>query len=158
MKRIAVLLMSLALLVIPVAVAAQYDYPDDESMIGGGQSEGGEITVGGDGNLGGAIQVGGSQGGDIQIGDGDEDAGPGSVAIVDFAFDPSALFVSAGDTVEWANVGAAPHTVDSDTGIFSSGTIDPGGGYSTTFEADGVFTYHCDIHPQMRGTVIVSGA
>jgi plastocyanin len=47
--------------------------------------------------------------------------------------------------------------VDSDTGLFSSGTLDPGGVYSYTFDADGVFTYHCEIHPEMRGTVFVSG-
>ncbi|HTZ41834.1 MAG TPA: plastocyanin/azurin family copper-binding protein [Candidatus Omnitrophota bacterium] len=32
----------------------------------------------------------------------------------------------------------------------------PGGGtYSHTFAAAGTYSYHCSIHPSMKGTIIV---
>jgi plastocyanin len=98
---------------------------------------------------GGGGMMGGGSGGDTGGGD--------SVAIVDFAFQPMATFVGAGDTVTWSNTGAVAHTVDADSGAFESSTINPGGSFSQTFDAAGVYTYHCDFHPSMRGMVIVSG-
>lgn len=140
MKRFGVLVVLATLLTVPAAVAAQYgdddDYPGGDINVGGGG--GMEITVGGD------------------SGYGDDGVGSGDVTIVDFAYQPSAIFVGAGDTVEWYNAGAAPHTVDSNTGAFESGTINPGGGYSVSFDDRGVYGYHCDFHPQMRGLVVVN--
>ena len=82
----------------------------------------------------------------------------GDVTIVDFAFQPSAIFASSGDTVTWYNAGGAPHTVDADSGAFDSPTLDPGSDYSVTFDTGGIYFYHCDIHPNMRGMVVVTGA
>ncbi len=79
-----------------------------------------------------------------------------SVSIVDFAFQPGYAVVPAGSTVSWFNAGAAPHTVTSSTGAFDSGTISPGGGYSTTFWTPGAYSYYCAIHPSMVGTVQVN--
>jgi plastocyanin len=78
------------------------------------------------------------------------------VTIVDFAFQPAFVAVSAGSTVSWFNAGGAPHTVTSDTGAFDSGTLGPGGSFSVTFSTPGTYTYHCAIHPSMVGTVQVS--
>ena len=83
--------------------------------------------------------------------------GGAAVTIVDFAFQPMAIFVGVGDTVEWTNTGNADHTVDSDTEIFESDIIDPGESFSYTFDDPGIFPYHCDIHPHMRGMVVVTG-
>ena len=79
------------------------------------------------------------------------------VSIVDFAFQPMAIFVHRGETVRWTNTGNAQHTVDSDMEIFESDVLDPGDTYSYTFDQPGIFPYHCDIHQQMHGMVIVSG-
>jgi plastocyanin len=149
MKRIGFAIVLLAMLAVPATVAAQYPYPDDDSSSGQGGGQGGGMNLGGD------IQIGGGSVGGVQIG-GMGDGG-GDVAIVDFAFQPSALIVGAGETVEWTNLGNAPHTVDSNTGLFESGDLGPGGTYSYTFDENGVFPYHCDIHPNMHGMVIVSG-
>src|SRR5215212_1213926 len=128
MKRFSFLFVFIALLSAPALVAAQSGYQS-----GGGSS-------------GGGIQVNGGSSGH----DGDR-SGVVHVSIVDFAFQPMAIFVHRGDTVEWTNTGNAHHTVDSDMEVFESDILEPGDRYSYTFDEPGVFPYHCDIHPQMRG-------
>jgi plastocyanin len=81
------------------------------------------------------------------------ETGEASVSIVDFAFEPATLEVSAGTTVVWTNTGQAPHTV---TGDFAdSGVLESGQTFSHTFTETGDFSYICAIHPQMTGTVRV---
>jgi plastocyanin len=79
-----------------------------------------------------------------------------AVSIVDFAFQPASIEVAAGSTVTWTNTGAAPHTVTADNGAFDSGQLKPGATFSQTFTTPGTYTYHCEIHPQMTGTVVVT--
>jgi plastocyanin len=83
--------------------------------------------------------------------------GAASVSIVDFAFDPGLVTVDAGATVTWTNQGPSPHTVTADDGSFDSGTLDAGGTFSFTFTNAGTVSYHCTIHPNMVGSVVVSG-
>jgi plastocyanin len=74
-----------------------------------------------------------------------------------FSFDPNSLTIKAGDTVEWTNQMTVDHTVTPDKGEFpSSGDIDPQATFSHTFSATGSVAYHCQIHPRMKGTVIVT--
>lgn len=80
-----------------------------------------------------------------------------SVSIIDNSFDPGSITVAAGTTVVWTNNGANPHTVTADDGSFNSGTLDPGGTYSVTFNTPGTFGYVCTIHDGMAGTVVVTG-
>jgi len=62
-------------------------------------------------------------------------------------FVPQDVTITAGDTVQWTVVGAAPHTVTSEGGSFtSSGTLTTGQTYSLPFNTAGQFTYYCDIH------------
>lgn len=77
-----------------------------------------------------------------------------------FAFSPATITIKVGTTVTWTNNTGAPHTVTSDDGTtFDSGINTPisanGGTYSFTFTKAGTFTYHCQIHPFMKATVIV---
>jgi len=78
-----------------------------------------------------------------------------SVSIVDFNFQPPQINLQAGDTVSWTNNGRQAHTVTSDSNTFDSGRLDPGRTFSFTFQGAGAFSYHCAIHPTMRGTVVV---
>ena len=89
--------------------------------------------------------------------DGDDGGGgAGSeVTIADFAFDPGDLTVAVGDSVTWANEDGATHTVTSDDDAFDSGDLSSGATFEETFDEAGTFAYHCDIHPQMSGTVTV---
>jgi len=86
-------------------------------------------------------------------------AGGNTVAIKNFAFDPSSLTVKSGTVVKWTNQDGAPHTIVSDTSspaTFSSDSLSSGASYSFTFTQPGTYTYHCSIHPSMKGTIIVT--
>ena len=81
-----------------------------------------------------------------------------SVDIVDFTFGPNSITITAGGTVTWTNSDSAPHTATGDGGSFDTGTIDPGGSASITFDTPGTYSYFCSIHPDMTGTVVVLAA
>ena len=80
-----------------------------------------------------------------------------AILISNFLFDPASVTVKVGDTVTWTNDDSAPHKIVSDdsTPVFSSGDLARGDSYSFTFTAVGTFNYHCQIHPMMKGTIIV---
>lgn len=84
--------------------------------------------------------------------------GPGTneVWIQGMAFTPTSITVSAGTTITWTNKDAVAHTVTSNTGVFSSGSIATSGTYSYLFSTAGTYPYHCTIHPSMTGTVTVN--
>ncbi|MFA5830004.1 MAG: cupredoxin family copper-binding protein [Candidatus Gracilibacteria bacterium] len=75
------------------------------------------------------------------------------VAISNFSFDPQTVQIDKGVTVLWTNKDAVPHTITGDS--FSSGPLSPGQSFSYTFADDGTFAYHCSLHPQMTGSIIV---
>jgi plastocyanin len=77
------------------------------------------------------------------------------VQIVEFSYEPEPVVVQVGGKVTWQNEDTAPHTATADDGSFDTGTIDKGKLGSATFKEPGTFTYHCEIHPTMHGTVEV---
>jgi plastocyanin len=77
------------------------------------------------------------------------------VQIVEFTYEPDPVVVQAGGKVIWQNEDTAPHTATADDGSFDTGTIENGKLGSATFKEPGTFTYHCEIHPTMHGTVEV---
>ena len=83
-----------------------------------------------------------------------------AVTINGFAFMPASITVPVGTRVVWTNQQAqVPHTVTSDTaGVFDSGTLQTGMTFAFTFNQAGTFAYHCNIHPNMHGTVVVTAA
>ena len=83
--------------------------------------------------------------------------GSGDVDIVDLAFSPASLTVSTGATVSWVNSGALPHTVTATDSSFDSGFMFTGDSYSRTFSSAGTFNYLCTLHPEMTGTITVTG-
>ena len=80
-----------------------------------------------------------------------------SVEIGDNFFDPPDVAVEPGSTITWTNNGDEPHTVTADDGSFDSGMLNPGDSYTVAFGGQGTVTYHCEIHPEMRGSVTVGG-
>lgn len=81
---------------------------------------------------------------------------PNSVVIQNFAFSPSNLTVKAGTTVTWINQDSTTHTITSDNGAFqSSEDLNQGSNYTFTFSKAGTYPYHCSIHPNMKGTIVV---
>ena len=83
--------------------------------------------------------------------------GTATVTIDNFAFSPPELTVGTGTTVTWTNVQAADHTVTGDDDEFDSAELAEGAEFSQIFDTVGTFTYHCEIHPNMTGTVTVEG-
>ena|SRR5450631_2323207 len=78
-----------------------------------------------------------------------------SVSIVNMSFSPASLTVTAGTTVTWTNNDGMTHTVTADDVSFDSGNITMGTKYSRLFSTAGTYTYHCTIHPTMKGTIVV---
>ena len=73
-----------------------------------------------------------------------------------FAFEPEEISIEVGEEVTWTNNDGTAHTVTADDESFDSGNLDGGATFSQTFDEAGEFAYHCNIHPQMSGTVSVS--
>lgn len=80
------------------------------------------------------------------------------VSIVDFAFQPKSVTVTAGTAVTWTNEAGQAHTVTSDGGSFDSGQLAANDSFANVFDTAGTFAYHCSIHPQMTATVVVKAA
>lgn len=79
-----------------------------------------------------------------------------NVTIQSMSYQPATVTVIPGTKITWTNMDVVNHTVTSDDGTsFSSGTISPSGTYSFTPAVTGSFSYHCSIHPTMKGTVQV---
>jgi len=78
------------------------------------------------------------------------------VAISNFAFDPETVAIKTGTTLKWVNEDGATHTVTSDAGDWDSGNLNSGSSYTLTLDQTGTFTYHCNIHPGMTGTIEVT--
>ena len=76
---------------------------------------------------------------------------PNTVSIKNMAFSPTPLSITKGAAVTWINNDAITHTVTADDGSFNSGNIAPGYSFTHTFSSVGTITYHCSIHPMMKG-------
>ena len=81
-----------------------------------------------------------------------------AITIVDEAFHPPSFEVATGATVRWDHLdGDEEHTVTAEDGAFNSGVMVGGDAFEQTFDTAGVYPYFCAIHPEMVGTITVSG-
>jgi plastocyanin len=72
------------------------------------------------------------------------------------SFSPNPVEVKVGETVTWVNDDSGRHTVTSKDGVFDSGFMGKGQSFSFTFDKAGEHPYHCEPHPSMIGTVVVT--
>ncbi|MFD1586359.1 halocyanin domain-containing protein [Halorientalis brevis] len=77
-----------------------------------------------------------------------------------FAFEPAAVQVDPGTTIQWEWTGeGGGHNVVDEEGAFDSGTpvAEAGVNFEHTFEEEGVFLYYCAPHKSlgMKGAVVV---
>lgn len=83
----------------------------------------------------------------------------GAIRMAGFAFDPTPLTVRPGQKIPVTNTDSAEHTVTSDmAGLFLADDVKDG--MTVTFSAPtkaGTYTFHCQYHPNMHGTLIVRG-
>jgi plastocyanin len=78
------------------------------------------------------------------------------VEIADLAFAPDELTIAAGSAVTWVHADPnLPHTATSDDDVFDSGSLSEGDEFTFTFEEAGTYAYFCQVHPTMRGTIVV---
>ena len=81
--------------------------------------------------------------------------GPGQVWMQNTQYVPSSITIAVNGTVTWINKDGFDHTVAADDNSWFSGNVPSGGSFTHQFTAAGTYGYHCTIHPQMTGTVIV---
>ena len=86
----------------------------------------------------------------------EEPAGGDEVSIAGFLYGPDPIEVAVGTEVTWTNTDAAPHTATADDGSFDTGMLEEGDSGTATFAEAGEVPYHCTVHPEMTGTVIVA--
>lgn len=79
-----------------------------------------------------------------------------AVQIQNFAFSSASITVKVGDIVTWTNQDSAGHSATADDSSFDTGVLDQGKSGTATFQKAGTFTYHCSVHPNMKGTVVVT--
>lgn len=81
--------------------------------------------------------------------------GTSNVNIQSYQYTPKDHVIALGSTVHWTNLDADAHTIDSDTGAFTSGNLGQNGTFDHTFNTAGRYPYHCGIHPGMTGSITV---
>ena len=75
--------------------------------------------------------------------------------IANYAFAPAALTVRAGTTITVTNTDGTAHTATAGSGAFDSGTLKAGQSAHFTLSKVGTYTYICQFHAFMTGTVKV---
>lgn len=85
-----------------------------------------------------------------------------NINVANFEFTPSELTVNVGDTVAWSNslgehnVNGTTITFPANPEGFGNGPGPAGWNYTFVFSIPGIYSYHCDIHPDlMFGSVTV---
>jgi len=86
-----------------------------------------------------------------------------TVIIANMAFVPAMVIIEKGQKVTWKNddstvhnIASDPHPSHTDLPSLVSDNILPGQNYSFVFNETGSFSYHCHLHPEMKGTVVVN--
>jgi plastocyanin len=79
----------------------------------------------------------------------------GTLPINDHAFDPAQLSIASGTTLTIVNTDPVKHTATADNGLFDTGVLEPGESFEIYFEGSGTVTYHCELHPEMKGSIVV---
>jgi plastocyanin len=73
-----------------------------------------------------------------------------------WTYTPNTLSIAAGTTVTFANHGKEFHTATSDDpGRLFDISLDVNKSATFTFTKAGTFSYHCGVHPQMKGVIRV---
>lgn len=80
-----------------------------------------------------------------------------AASISGFAF-PKSVTVAVDGTVTWTNADSAGHTVTFDDPTLSTQSVPGGATVSVQFRTKGLYSYHCDIHSSMTGSVEVLAA
>lgn len=76
------------------------------------------------------------------------------VEIKDNTFTPADVTIAVNGEVDWKNEDQVTHVIKFDNGT-TCGTVMAGQTKKVRFSAAGLYPYHCTIHTDMKGTVLV---
>ncbi len=85
-------------------------------------------------------------------------AGAPSVVIDNYMFMPETLTIPLGGSITWINRDSDIHAVAADDGspaMFKSPGLDTDDKFTFTFTRAGTYLYHCTLHPNMTGKIVV---
>jgi plastocyanin len=77
------------------------------------------------------------------------------IAISDYAYQPAKITVASGASLTFSNRDQTPHTATGTPNGFDTGAIKPGQSKTITVSKPGTYTYYCQFHAFMHGTIIV---
>lgn len=77
------------------------------------------------------------------------------VLIENYSFSPAEIRIGKGTEVIWKNSDGVEHTVTAADGSFDSGTLGPDAEFKKRFDKAGTYSYLCDMHPSMAGSIVV---
>src|SRR5215217_3687066 len=80
-----------------------------------------------------------------------------AVDINDLGFAPPQLNIAPGTRVMFVNNGNKEHTATADNEVFDTGALKPRESTWVFFRGSGTVTYHDQLHPDMKGSIIVGG-
>ena len=76
--------------------------------------------------------------------------------IDEFKFMPAKIEVDAGAKIVWDNKDTASHTATASDDKFDTDVVRKGDkSKALSFDTPGTYAYICDLHPFMKGTVVV---
>ena len=79
----------------------------------------------------------------------------GNITVSQMQFNPPEVYAAPGQQVLWVfRDGNVPHTVTADNKSFDSGQVTEGE-FRLVFDRPGSYSYHCAVHPEMKGRVLV---
>jgi plastocyanin len=81
-----------------------------------------------------------------------------TVHIRNFMFVPAKLTVAPGTVVTFINDDQEPHTVTANNKAFDSEGLDTNQKWPHAFAKAGTYTFFCEVHPYMHGTIIVKAS
>lgn len=74
-----------------------------------------------------------------------------------WGYDPKETAVDVGQAVTITNSGRTSHTATASSGGFDTGLIKGGGSATIRLDTPGTYTFFCQPHPWMKGTIVVRG-
>jgi plastocyanin len=77
-----------------------------------------------------------------------------TVNIKDLKYKPPTIDINPGDRVVWVNLDKVKHTATKG-GSFTTGKIKPGNAVAVRFSSKGTYRYHCTLHEEMFGKIVV---
>jgi plastocyanin len=80
---------------------------------------------------------------------------PKDITIANFQFSPTTMEIAVGETAQRINNDTTPHEIVADDNSFQSPVLQVGESFNFTFTQAGTYAYHCQIHPSMKGTIMV---